>query len=817
MDWNLFRCEVIAKMEARLAARPAGMKPCVDEISTSKLLAQCIKEELQHFHNNFEAKFHHQTYLVNQPYIGCFSSAQNNFLVSARYTPMSIDTKFRDFEHCSYLSPMGSALANTPSGGYKATFAINRLPYKYSAKNAVFSFPQSEVLIPDLDYPENNEKKIRMARSKDLDKSERVDGPYMVKRREKTMDAKPDAKPDAKQIHEEEKPEVFIPPTKQNDPDGFQLKEQAVLDNVQDPVFRKLLNSHVLISGPPGTGKTTVQIKRLSQKNKWDFLRPEEQSCIDKSKWDENRNWIFFTPTPLLKGYLKEAIAAELLPATDHHLKVWADYKVELLRRVQILQTSSEAKSKGFKRADRGLNHLKNHTSRSLTEIAKAFITYINQESMLAVDDDKQAELFLKGFSRAFDSFRKSAGARDFYSNSDKVIKSINENRLDSSELSILLFCLLKSIRYLQFQERISRTFNKGVLAGLLLDEKYMVCIDEVTDFPAIDIGSIRLLSSPSTDSLTMSGDLMQRLELKGIESWNELKEVGISHTEFQLERPYRQSGRLTAIARKLKQSSMKSQSAESISVPIQNDDPQVQIARVYDKQDKIGWVSSQILKIVTANHGQLPSIGVLVPSPKDVDPFAESLGEHLYDSSIDVEACATGRVIGDLNKVRVFCIEHIKGVEFDSVIFCDIDQITSEKANLIDKYLYVGLSRSKRHLSISVESFLPAPIEPLRDMLEFCNQIPSNESKTVLALANKNWKTYPDRFECNLQITAEIELLLSKHFSFYANLYIRPQSATTDAQKNFLCAIKEYERCRRLPTEKNAAAFASFLSRKIF
>lgn len=128
MDWNLLRYEVIAKMEARLAKRPTGMTLCGDEISTSKMLVDCIKEELQHFHINFQAGFHHQVYLVNQPYIGCFSSSNKHYLVSARYTPMSIDTKFKDFEHCSYLSTVGSALACTPSKGYKATFAINRQP-----------------------------------------------------------------------------------------------------------------------------------------------------------------------------------------------------------------------------------------------------------------------------------------------------------------------------------------------------------------------------------------------------------------------------------------------------------------------------------------------------------------------------------------------------------------------------------------------------------------------------------------------------------------------------------------------------------------
>lgn len=44
---------------------------------------------------------------------------------------------------------------------------------------------------------------------------------------------------------------------------GTGLRDQAILDKIQDEIFRLPLSSQLMVSGPPGSGKTTTLIKRI--------------------------------------------------------------------------------------------------------------------------------------------------------------------------------------------------------------------------------------------------------------------------------------------------------------------------------------------------------------------------------------------------------------------------------------------------------------------------------------------------------------------------------------------------------------------------
>ncbi len=93
------------------------------------------------------------------------------------------------------------------------------------------------------------------------------------------------------------------------------LRDQPILDQFQDEIFRLPLNRRLLLLGPPGTGKTTTLIRRLGQKLDTAFLEESEQHLVNTTSSGYSlphaNSWLMFTPTELLKQYLKEAFSRE--------------------------------------------------------------------------------------------------------------------------------------------------------------------------------------------------------------------------------------------------------------------------------------------------------------------------------------------------------------------------------------------------------------------------------------------------------------------------------------------------------------------------
>ncbi|MDU8945937.1 ATP-binding domain-containing protein [Ovoidimarina sediminis] len=128
------------------------------------------------------------------------------------------------------------------------------------------------------------------------------------------------------------------------------LRDQPILDKHQDEIFRLPINSRCFLSGPPGTGKTTTLIRRLGQKTDLAALQevPEELASIQRVEREATRphasNWIMFSPTELLRQYVKEAFAREGQAASDDHIRTWGEYRREIARdHLQILRTSTGA------------------------------------------------------------------------------------------------------------------------------------------------------------------------------------------------------------------------------------------------------------------------------------------------------------------------------------------------------------------------------------------------------------------------------------------------------------------------------------------
>ncbi|MDP1766077.1 MAG: ATP-binding domain-containing protein [Methylotenera sp.] len=127
----------------------------------------------------------------------------------------------------------------------------------------------------------------------------------------------------------------------------MELRDQPILDQYQDEIFRLPISSRLLILGPPGTGKTTTLIRRLGQKLNPAFLDEDENDLVKTASTNaalpHNQSWLMFTPTELLKQYVKEAFAREDVPAPEERIKTWSDYRHDLGRReFGILRTASD-------------------------------------------------------------------------------------------------------------------------------------------------------------------------------------------------------------------------------------------------------------------------------------------------------------------------------------------------------------------------------------------------------------------------------------------------------------------------------------------
>lgn len=112
----------------------------------------------------------------------------------------------------------------------------------------------------------------------------------------------------------------------------MELRDQPVLDQYQDEIFRLPMDKRLFILGPPGTGKTTTLIRRLGQKLHPEFLTEEERRLVEGGTTTHASSWLMFTPTELLRQYLKEAFAREGIPASNLHIQTWRDYQLELAK-----------------------------------------------------------------------------------------------------------------------------------------------------------------------------------------------------------------------------------------------------------------------------------------------------------------------------------------------------------------------------------------------------------------------------------------------------------------------------------------------------
>jgi superfamily I DNA/RNA helicase len=242
---------------------------------------------------------------------------------------------------------------------------------------------------------------------------------------------------------------------------------------------------------------------------------------------------------------------------------------------------------------------------------------------------------------------------------------------------------------------------------------KPVIAIDEATDFSTVDLLAMHSLRHPEFSSVTLSGDLMQRMTANGLSKWEDISNLLDSVLIENLAISYRQSPTLLSLAQKIYQFSTNKKAEYASYMESNPAEPKPLMKISNDTNDKIKWISDRIREIdiiYRQSVGNLPSVAVFVPKEEDIENFVKNLEEQL-EGDIPVLGCPNGMVLGDSSDVRVYAIDKIKGLEFEAVFFHNLDQLEILQNNLLLKYLYVGLSRATFYLGITLSKELDSKL----------------------------------------------------------------------------------------------------------
>lgn len=306
----------------------------------------------------------------------------------------------------------------------------------------------------------------------------------------------------------------------------------------------------------------------------------------------------------------------------------------------------------------------------------------------------------------------------------DDLVKKDKNSRIHSDEQALLLTLVNNIVLkvYKTSQDEF-KSITHSYIKGFKENCKPVIGIDEATDFSVIDLIAINSFGHPELSSVTLSGDLMQRMTSEGIKAWEDFTQI-ITNSEIKgLQVSYRQSPTLLSLAKSIYQKSTGQKANYETYIAKDNAEPKPLMIVSQEDDEKLQWMANRILEIYKAYGDSIPSIAIFLPEENQLETFAIKLGalDTLADVGILVKACRDGQVLGDKNTVRVFSIKVIKGLEFESVFFHNIDDLQNQNLtnDLFLKYLYVGLSRATFYLGLTLSKELSKDFSFISDSFD--------------------------------------------------------------------------------------------------
>jgi len=327
------------------------------------------------------------------------------------------------------------------------------------------------------------------------------------------------------------------------------------------------------------------------------------------------------------------------------------------------------------------------------------------------------------GLSGLYARYRRQALREgQHFGSGEETAEFLNRNLISGDEIDALLLVMLRSARRLVTYadgRRLDPTSQHDWLATIRSRYLTQVFVDEATDLSAVQLACSVELADPALRSWFACGDLRQRITTHGIRNNSEIEwlnrttEVKVYVRNINI--GYRQSQKLRELS-------------DALAALLDGSDrPGTEPSRGSDEANAwpllgedlsgaplVEWLAGRIGEVEDA-VGRPPSIAIFVDGDDLIDDLVEGIRPLLAKRNILVAGCKEGKVVGDEREVRVFDVQHIKGLEFEAVFFVGIDGLAERIPDLYHRFVYVGMTRAATYLGVTCEGALPAGLEQLR------------------------------------------------------------------------------------------------------
>jgi UvrD-like helicase C-terminal domain len=318
---------------------------------------------------------------------------------------------------------------------------------------------------------------------------------------------------------------------------------------------------------------------------------------------------------------------------------------------------------------------------------------------------------YLRGLPRRYQTFRQARQDEGLWYHSEGA-----RNVVNGLEVDLMLLVALRLSSSAIGAQRLQSGMTVAGLENSKALLRNQILVDEATDFSAVQLACMGALANPLANSFFACGDFNQRIRSWGVNDEEQLRWIYPDIDVQKIAIAYRQTRQLLDFSGDVALAAGEQPVLAKLPEHWDNSGVSPVLATGLVRHEQLAdWLAVRIVEIERAIKPKpLPTIAVLVNDESLVRPIAEALDRRLERHSLRAVPCDEGRIIGQANEVRVFDIQHIKGLEFEAVFFLGVDRL-AEQNELFTRFLYVGATRAATYLGVTCESDLPALISHLR------------------------------------------------------------------------------------------------------